>query len=151
MAVEVKNCIRCGAVFSTIVNKMACPNCEKKEEERFQELRKYINEHPNAKLKDVAAECNITPKKLMQYIREGRIEITKGLEDEITCEMCDKRIQRGRYCAACIAKIATELGHKSVVPPPPEPEPEKKDGGIGMHIFKNKNKDKNKDKNKNQK
>lgn len=136
MGIEVKNCIRCGAVFSTNVNKMACPQCEKKEEERFQELRKYINEHPNAKLKDVASACNITPKRLMQYIREGRIEITKGMSDEVTCEMCDRQIPRGRYCAACISKIASELAHKGAAPPPPEPEPEKRDGGIGMHIFK---------------
>ncbi|MDR3238906.1 MAG: hypothetical protein LBT44_02310 [Clostridiales bacterium] len=125
---EVINCPQCGKVFTKIKNPL-CPACEKKEEAMFHRLKDFIDENPSCHLKELAETTQVSPKLILRFIREGRLEISRGMQGEIRCERCNKPITRGRYCDKCrldIKQCVDELF--------PDRDSPQKSGGAKMHI-----------------
>ncbi len=105
---EVVNCPRCGKLFNRISDSI-CPNCIKAEEALFQSVKEYIREHDNCTLKEVAEATGVSHKKIMTYIRDGRLEISKGMQADVKCDLCGKPITRGRYCDTCYLEVSRDL------------------------------------------
>ena len=101
---EIRNCVKCRKLFTKIISPL-CPACEKEDEEIFQSLRDYIEEHDNCTLSELSEATNVTPKRILGYIREGRLQISKGMQGDIRCEQCNRPISIGRYCDACMIKM----------------------------------------------
>ncbi|MCL2386462.1 MAG: hypothetical protein FWC89_02825 [Defluviitaleaceae bacterium] len=98
---EAMNCPRCGKVFVKIVEPV-CDACVKAAEQIFEQVREYVRENPDKKIADVAKECKVTPARVLQYIRDGRIEASGGMQGEVLCSKCSKPIIIGRMCEKCI-------------------------------------------------
>ena len=45
---EVKNCNGCGRLFNYMGGAPLCDGCRKKLEQKFQEVKQYLDENPNA-------------------------------------------------------------------------------------------------------
>ena len=105
---EAINCPRCGKVFVKISDPI-CPECVKEEEKIFDRVREYIRDNPNRTVKEVSDECDISVKRILGYIREGRINATSGMRDEIVCSKCRKPILTGRMCEKCILETNFEV------------------------------------------
>ena len=99
-----KNCPRCGKLFNMIISPV-CPTCEKIEEEVFDRVRKYIEDNPECSLHELARETKTSAKLIIQYIKDGRLIISEGMQGEITCEKCYKPIVSGHYCEACALEV----------------------------------------------
>jgi predicted amidophosphoribosyltransferase len=98
---EVRNCPRCGKVFVKRTEPI-CDSCVKEEEHIFENVREYIKENPNKSIKEVAEDCDVTVKRILQYLRDGKIETSSGMQGEIKCSQCGKPILTGRMCEKCI-------------------------------------------------
>ena len=126
---EMTNCPRCGKVFNRTTATPICKECEKAEEGVFESVRSYLEENPNVSMAELAEATGVTPKKILRYIKEGRIEISKDSGGiDLRCSQCGKPIKKGRYCDQCVISINQEVG-----------ELFKKKSTSGMHTF---NKDK---------
>ena len=101
---EVVNCPRCGKVFNKIRSPL-CPACEKEEERMFQTVREYIDDNQDCTLNELSEGTGVSPKKILRYIREGRLEISKGMHGDVRCEVCNRPISQGRYCDTCMIKM----------------------------------------------
>lgn len=101
---EVVNCPRCGKIFTKFSDPL-CENCMKAEEALFNRVRVYINEHQDCTIPEVIKETGVTVKKIMKYLREGRLEVSQGMSGDLTCEKCGKPILTGRFCNNCIISI----------------------------------------------
>lgn len=101
---ESKNCPKCGKLFLYISNK-TCENCQKEEEECFKKLKVYIEENPNDLIKEISEATGASTKKILGYVREGRLIVSKGLSSEIRCSHCGKEITTGKFCDKCVIKI----------------------------------------------
>ena len=75
---QASNCPRCGRLF-TKIRSPVCPACEKAEEKGFEALRTYIDENPGCSLAELSEATNTPAKRILQYIRDGRLEISKGM------------------------------------------------------------------------
>jgi len=129
------NCPKCGRLFNRVQARV-CPACEKLEEEQFQQLRKYIEEEPFANITELADATGVPTKRILRYIREGRLEMSQGLMGELKCSQCGEPIEEGNFCSSCSQKMAANLASSLGVAPPPSakaPEPEKKKGA-GFHV-----------------
>jgi len=104
MAFELRNCPKCGKVFSYMSNSI-CKECEKAEEDQFNKVRDYLNENPMCNMQVLSDETGVSMKKIMQYLRDGRLQISKGMVGELLCDDCGKPILSGRYCDTCIIKL----------------------------------------------
>ena len=102
-------CKSCGRLFNVIVNKKLCPACINQLEEKFQEVKKYLNEHPNAPVNQVSEECGVSVKQIKTWVREERLSFTVGSANGITCDGCGEMILTGRFCAHCRQKMQDNL------------------------------------------
>lgn len=137
---EPRNCPRCGKMFY-YTRSPICPECEKKEEGIFNDLKEYLRENPKSNIAKITSDTNISPKIITKFLREGRLEITEGLQDFLTCQSCGKPINSGRFCSDCASKksknIQSAIGHAEKKREQ-EAASENKHEGPKMHYFKNK-------------
>ena len=53
---DVRNCKKCGKLFNYVSGPMICPLCKEELEEKFQEVKKYVSEHPGCGIPEVTEE-----------------------------------------------------------------------------------------------
>jgi NMD protein affecting ribosome stability and mRNA decay len=86
-----------------------CDQCIKAEDEVFEKVREFVRENPKMTVKDVADACDVSVKRILQYIRDGRLEASSGMHGEVTCSQCGKPITVGRMCEQCMVKTGVNL------------------------------------------
>ena len=106
---SIANCPKCNKVFTKYADPL-CSECMKEEENIFSGVKKYLQDNPGSSLGQVAIETGVSTKKIMRYLKEGRLIITNTEGIELTCISCGKRIFTGRYCDACVIKVNQEVG-----------------------------------------
>ncbi len=105
---SMRNCPKCGNVF-TFVRNPICQECQAIEDETFETVRHYIKENGDKTLEEVAEATEVSVKKILKYIRDGKIELSSNEGISFPCENCGKPISMGRYCAPCAAKIKNKF------------------------------------------
>ncbi len=100
-------CKRCGAIFQKVIDRDLCPSCLEKEEEEFRRVKEFFRQHPRARLEEVSEATGVDKKVILEFLREGRLQVTEGTEPlfELFCERCGKPIASGRLCDECRSKV----------------------------------------------
>ena len=106
---EVVNCKNCGRLYNAVIKRRLCPECSKALEEKFMEVKRYIDDYPGATMDEVSKECDVTVKQIKDWVKEERLTLSEASMDGITCEQCGKMIRSGKFCPSCRTKIANEL------------------------------------------
>lgn len=106
---EVRNCRNCGRLFNVLSNERLCPACIQGLEDKFQEVKRYLEEHVNASVDEVSRENEVSVKQIKQWIREERLSFSENSVEGIECEKCGKMIRTGRYCDECKKSVANNL------------------------------------------
>ena len=127
---NVKNCPGCRKMY--VPNALGmCEACMVKEEEGFVAIRDFIEENNSCTLGELSKATGVPIKKILGYIREGRLMPTPGMANEVTCKTCDEPITKGNFCDACTIKLNKDIqglyGDR-------EEKMEVKRTGIKMHI-----------------
>jgi ribosomal protein L32 len=81
----------------------------KEEEAIFDKVREYVRDNDNSTIKDVSDACDVSTKKILQYIRDGRLEAGNGMAGEVECSKCGKPITIGRMCEKCILETGFQV------------------------------------------
>jgi len=106
---EYKNCLRCGKIFAYI-SQPICDECVRAEEEDFMRIKEFIWENPDSSLIQIAEATEVSEKRIMKYLREGRLEISNSSSSTlITCERCGKPITTGKFCDSCVIDINSTI------------------------------------------
>ena len=106
---EIRNCPRCGKIF-TYFTRPICNRCIDIEEGEFNVVKDYIYENPGATISEVAQETEVSVDKIMRFLREERLEIKSENSNLVLgCEKCGRSINSGRFCENCKGQIAGEL------------------------------------------
>ncbi|MBR6627481.1 MAG: flagellar protein [Lachnospiraceae bacterium] len=98
---NVRNCRNCGRIFNYVTGNIICPACRSELEEKFQEVKKYVQEHRGVGISQVAEACDVEPQIIQQWLRDERLEVTEDSAIFLNCEKCGAPIRSGRYCDAC--------------------------------------------------
>ena len=104
-----RNCPRCGKLFVKI-REPICDQCVKEEEQIFENVRDYVRDNPDQTIQVICDACNVKPGRILQYIKEGRLEASKGLQGESLCSRCGKPILSGRMCEKCVLEVNMQVG-----------------------------------------
>lgn len=118
---EVRNCKMCGRLYNVLSNERICPACQKKLEDKFHEVKEYLEEHPNASVEQTATDNDVSTKQICQWVRQERLILSSATVAGIVCEKCGRPIRTGRFCKDCKASMANELEN---VYAKPQPKPE---------------------------
>lgn len=105
---DVRNCSRCGKIYAYDGFNI-CIHCRREDEEDFKKVKEYLDKYPGANISEVSEETEVDSKKIIAFLREGRLEI----EDEdnliLNCERCGASIKTGRFCEKCTAEMQREF------------------------------------------
>lgn len=104
---EVRNCRSCGRLYNHLSGPSLCPECVRKLEDKYAEVRDYIRENPRSTINDVSEANDVSVQQIKQWIKEERLEFSKDSPVGIECELCGANISTGRYCKNCKEKIAS--------------------------------------------
>ncbi len=113
---EARSCKMCKKLFNYVGGDPICESCRRKLEDKFQDVKKYIQDNPGSSIEEVSRECEVSTKMIKKWIREERLELKEGMGISIECESCGKTIYTGRFCEACANKMATELENSIAKP-----------------------------------
>ncbi len=108
---ELINCKNCKRLFNYITGEKLCPNCREMLEEKFQEVKKYIEENPGQNINVVAEECDVSVRQIKQWVREERLSFTDDSLVGLECERCGRMIHSGRFCKACAGGLADAMNN----------------------------------------
>lgn len=122
---NVTNCRGCGRLFNQVGNEKLCPSCVQELEDKFQEVKEYLNENPTASMNDISKEKDVSIKQIKQWVREERLVFSEGSLDGIECEKCGALIRTGRYCDSCKASLTNTL--MSAIDKPKAEAPKKRE------------------------
>lgn len=125
---DVRNCRSCGRLFNYMTGAPICESCKKKLEEKFQEVKAYLEEHPNSSVETVSEELNVSVKQIRQWIREERLSLSVAGADGIVCEQCGAPICSGRFCEKCKAEMVNTFSGAIEKPKEPEVKKPERDG-----------------------
>ena len=108
------NCRECGDLFVQ-VSRDICDRCFKEQEAILQKVQRYIKDHPNLSLSEVAEATEVDEALVLKFIRENRLVLSaSSVETMLNCESCGARIISGRLCAMCRAQLGAGLASQSV-------------------------------------
>jgi NMD protein affecting ribosome stability and mRNA decay len=105
------NCPRCGRIFTKYGNSSVCDDCKKAIEEEFEKVRLYVKENPHSSAQEVSEHCEIPVKRILQFVREGKLEVSHGMAELITCTKCGRPIKTGRMCEKCVKGTTSALSN----------------------------------------
>ncbi len=90
-----------------------CSKCAEKLENDFVIVRKYLQKHAGAGIKEIEEDTGVDEQNIIQFMREGRF-IAEGVSGILKCDNCGISIKEGRYCEQCLYDINRTL--QSVMP-----------------------------------
>lgn len=101
MAGSLRNCKRCGKVFM-YAGVPICPECIEKEEEQYSQVKRYLDAHPGAGVRQTSEGTGVPLEVVMDFLREGLlINVSDAPNNQLTCVICGKPISSGRICRKC--------------------------------------------------
>lgn len=106
---DVRNCKSCGRLFNYQGGKPICKACKDALEDKFQKVKVYVRQNPNAPITQVADEMDVSAKQIKQWIREERLMLSEASVDGILCEHCGVPIRSGRFCEKCKAALSNSF------------------------------------------
>ena len=122
---DIRNCRTCGRMYNYLSGPPICPACQKALEDKFQQVKEYLREKPDAHVAEVSEKNDVSVKQIKQWVREERLAFSGECVDGIECENCGKPIRTGRFCEACKNSMANTFQKaidkpKAVVVEPPK-------------------------------
>ena len=93
---EVKNCKNCGRLYNYIGGMYRlCPECMRKLEEKFQEVKDYREDNPRADMREISEKCDVSTRQIEQWIREEtHMLVTEDIQMTIECTIVlTRRVQ----------------------------------------------------------
>lgn len=105
---DIRNCTRCGKIYQYDGFKI-CPTCRREDEEDFLKVREYLYDYPGANLQEVHEATGVATSKIIEFLRQGRLEVAEESNLILQCEKCGTSIKTGRYCDKCALELKREL------------------------------------------
>jgi flagellar operon protein (TIGR03826 family) len=104
-----KNCIRCGKLFVYTGNAL-CGQCIEQDERTYKQVKEYLEQNSRSTTVEVAAALGLPVDRILQYLREGKLELSSENANIIlACERCGRSITKGRFCSDCALLLKKEF------------------------------------------
>ena len=109
--VMVRTCRKCNTIIEEKSLYDYCPECFKKIEKVFQEIREYIETFPGATAFEIEQETGIPYHVVNNFVREGRLVEIPNEYLNIECKGCGCLLlsAQHKFCPECRRKLETDF------------------------------------------
>ena len=107
--IRINTCVKCHQLFESSTAKDLCPQCERRLELKFKEVRTYVRDNNGAGLEEVSSECRVQTGQLLKWIREERLFFDDDADVALPCLKCGDLIKIGSYCPKCKEELKRGL------------------------------------------
>lgn len=105
---DVRNCSRCGKIYAYDGFNI-CLKCRQDDEDDFKKVKEYLYEHPGANIVEIIEKTGVESKKVIEFLRQGRLEVSDTNNLLLQCEKCGSPIRTGRFCDKCTSEMEREF------------------------------------------
>lgn len=105
---KIVNCKQCGKIFNYDGSKV-CPKCRREEADNFQKVKDYLYKNPGSSTQEVSEETEVPVAKIIEYLRQGKLEVKGDGNMILECERCGVPISSGRFCNKCVKDMQDTL------------------------------------------
>lgn len=128
---DIRNCKKCGKIygydgFST------CRECRKEQELSFQKVKEYLHEFPGASVGEVEEATGVDGKEIMEFLRQGRLEMDPSSSIALSCERCGTKILTGRFCDRCSHEMQSGFRDAFAKPVVSKEKKQERESGFGV-------------------
>jgi hypothetical protein len=108
---RVAHCSVCGNIFQMNMRGI-CSNCSAEEDTYINSIEKTLIRNRQMNIDELAQAAEIPRKKILSFIRKGKIRLFDypNLADE--CDVCASPIRKGTMCHKCSIRIQDEIAHE---------------------------------------
>lgn len=99
-----KNCKRCGKVFSSEDSEEFCPECSLEYKKELKKVKDYLRKIPLASVMEVCEKTGVPQSQILRFIKNGNLKIRKPFYG-FKCRLCGKSINKGTLCDECRGRI----------------------------------------------
>ena len=76
-------CKHCHKEFKSRFKAYSCNECSQMDKDYFDEIEAYLKEYPNSNALQISEALGITAYQVLNYLKEGRLNIAKGYFERI--------------------------------------------------------------------
>lgn len=106
---KLRNCTKCGKVFTSIRGEKICRDCMDEAKEFEQKVVQFIRDNPGTSMKEVMEATGATDKMLKRMMQEGIFSNAGRGEDFMyPCVGCGRPIHTGTYCTDCLSRLRNQ-------------------------------------------
>ncbi|WP_096190278.1 TIGR03826 family flagellar region protein [Evansella halocellulosilytica] len=107
---DLSNCPNCGKLFVKAFRPV-CEACYREVEAKFQTVYTFIRKRENrmASLEEVHAKTEVEKDLIIEFVRQGRLNLSQFPNLGYPCEKCETTIREGRLCQTCSDRIKSDL------------------------------------------
>jgi len=116
---HLKNCTRCGNLYSSS-HQTLCPECLEKDEEDFKKVRNFVKDNPKVAIEVVVEATGVPEEQIREYVRNGRLDVAYFAGPVLHCARCGKPISSGDYCVLCQKELSETFTSGTSKPSPTE-------------------------------
>jgi ribosomal protein L32 len=109
---DIRNCRRCGKII-IYVGIPVCEECLRKEEEYYDVVKRYLDEHPRSSVREISDATAVPVEVVMEFVRQGSLVASGGASEVLSCRICGESIPSGRVCPKCAAALISATGKPS--------------------------------------
>lgn len=109
---SLENCPNCGRVFVKTTGTNLCPQCLVQEEKDYDKVRKYMERNPRATITEISTGTEVEEERVLDFLREGRLELAAGIDLGLHCERCGEPIAMGYLCHSCAEHLSREIDER---------------------------------------
>lgn len=132
---EVRNCKECGKIFNYMEGAPLCPACVKKMNEKYEQVKEYVYDHPGVSINQVAEDNEVTVQQIKRWVREEKLAFSETSDIGIECEKCGAMIKTGRFCKTCKRVMEKSFNKMYEKPKAPVKKEKKPDANAKMRFL----------------
>ncbi len=75
----------------------------------YEAVYRFVRDNPSSSIDQVHEATEVPKERILQFLREGRIDVAEWVAAEYPCERCGRDITKGRYCERCAEELKSSL------------------------------------------
>ncbi len=90
-----------------------CLRCVREREDGVARLRAYLDDHPEATLREAGRASGLAPAEIAALIAAGRLRALPAGPGEPACGLCGVPVASGRFCPGCRRRFGEHAARRA--------------------------------------